>query len=277
MIRNGAELKEYYEDLLWDRINWDNSWQALARILVPHDSEITTRSSGGTRQTQHLYDSTGVDALDKLVSAMMGTMFSPVVRWFTLVPRQKLLRDDSDIMLWLELVSDSIFDEINASNFDRVAPGMVNSLAGFGTGALGVEEVSPKVNGNRGFRGLHHIGMPIGTYCIDENAFGNVDTLIRTYWMSARAFMRNWPKADLSVEQRKRLDTKMSARVQIVHGVLPAEVNSPQPYDSWYLLTEIDSVMLPNIAGSMAVELDQGRFPEFPYIVPRWYQISVEF
>lgn len=276
MIRTGKELKDYYDDLLLDRIEWDNVWTNLAQLLVPHDSEIRTKSITGSSKTGQLYDSTGIDALDKLTSAIMGTMFSPVVPWFTLQPRNTLLQRDPDVLNWLELVSKAMFDEINSSNFDRVAPGMINSNAAFGTGAMGVMEVHPsQARGLRGFRGLTHMGLPIGTYCIDENAWGDVDVLIRTFWMSARAVLRTWPDAALSAEQKKLMHDKPHVRCQIVHGVIPNDKTSGSIYDSRYMLTEIDSIMIPSLSGTLTVDLEEpSGFPEFPFIVPRWYQSS---
>jgi len=273
---NGKDLLRDYSEMLADRLVWDQTWMDIASLLVPHEREIASKSVQGSRQTCEIYDSTGIDALDKLQSAIIGTMFSAVVPWFTLVPRQEDLKTDPEVLDWTETVSRDIFDEINGSNFDRVAPGMVNSVAAYGTGAMGVVEIDPAQSpGTRGFRGLHHIALPIGTYVIAENGWGDVDTLIRTFWMRAGALLRRWPNAPYSTEQHKRLMDKPLEQVQIIHGVTPGMQGNKRIWDSLYVLAGWDSFGLPSLVTSNidgVVELEEATFREFIYQVPRWYQ-----
>lgn len=276
MIRSAAELVEDYSERVFADVEWQNTWAAIASMLVPHESEIVSKGTSGARQTSAIYDSTGIDALDKLTSAIMGTMFSSVVPPFVLTPRVTELKTDPETLDWTEVVSTRMFDTVNASNFERVAPGMINSTAAYGTGALGAIEVTPQQAPEvSGFRGLHHLSLPIGTYVIDEDPWGMVELLTRTYWMSARALLKRWPTADYSRAQRDKLKGEPHRLVQVFHGVHPNGSRRGLKWDEWYVLGGIDQPVMPTlppVKGNDAIVLEQGGYREFPFFVPRWYQ-----
>jgi hypothetical protein len=86
-----------------------------------------------------------------------------------------------------------------------------------GTAAHFCEERLPTTPG---FNGLNFRAFALGEFVIDENADGLVDTLFRTFTISARAAKAKWPEG-LSKETQDAAEKEPEALVEFLHCIYP--------------------------------------------------------
>ena len=253
------EIVRVYHDQKAQRHNWDRVWQQISELMAPHLSNIETKVFEGEKLTRELFDSTGVDALNKLTNALVSSISG---MWFSLRMRDEELNFNGEVSLWLDQVARRMFTALNASNFRSAIHETMRSIAGFGTGCVFMEEVK---SGGRGFRGLRFLSIPIGTYVIGENGFGVVDTVVREDPMALIEIVRHWGMEALHPDRRHVFENDPYRRIPVLHSVQPQSKMVVKPWESKYIDLEKTFLMT-----------EPKMFPEFPYFVPRWDKTSGE-
>jgi len=254
------DIVQRYGELKAQRHNWDQNWQKIAELLVPHMAKINTKRADGDKLTQELFDATGIDALNKLVNALVSTVSG---MWFSLRMRQEDLNFASGVSLWLDQSSRQMFNALNVSNFRSAIHETFFSLAAFGTGCLFLEE--RKDSHARGFRGLRFQSVPIGTYVICENGMGIVDTVIREIPMTIVEIVKRWGPESLHPDRLRQFESQPYHKIPILHSVQPANMWERKPWESKYIdLEKRWDVTKPK------------SFKDFPFFVARWDKTSGE-
>jgi len=249
-----------YKEQKAQRHNWDNNWQKIAELLVPHLANIRTKRADGDKLTQELFDATGIDALNKLVNALVSTVSG---MWFSLRMRNEDLNFEAAVQLWLDQSSRRMFNALNVSNFRSAIHETFFSLAAFGTGCLFLEE--NKDSRIRGFRGLRFQSVPIGTYVIQENGMGIVDTVVREIDMTLVEIVKRWGPESLHPDRLRQFESKPYQQIPVLHSVQPASLWERQPWESKYIdLEKQYDLTKPKL------------FKDFPFFVARWDKTSGE-
>jgi len=246
-------------------------WQRIADYLLPNLSSITTRGVEGYRKTRKLFDTTGIDALDKLTTLIIGTATSEVVRWFSFKHLDTDINLMPEVQYWCEDTAQRMFDAINASNYKTAGPEAVREIVGFGTGTLYVQEMDSVYNPTAGFRGLYFTGVPIGTYVIQEDGINRVRTVTREYLTSIKAVFERWPKGEYSERTRKLFADKPWEKVSVMHDVRPDEKG--KKFVSRYLLIQRPATLTPvsmSVSFNDAEILHESQYQEFPFMAARW-------
>lgn len=257
------ELRSEHEYFTQERGTAAREWQKIANFLMPWASNITTKTGEGGKKTKHLYDTTGIDALDKLVSLIVGTATSSTVRWFTGTHDDEEVKADFEFLQWSETVSQRMFDAINRSNYKTEAPMAIRDDVAFGTGNMHVEEVDLEYSKTHGFRGLFFQTVPVGTYTIQEDAFGYVNWTVRDLKLPGREILRRFPKHNIGSESLKQMTDAPHRRYPVGHAIYPEGKN----WNSLYYL---------DIRRNEPEELAEKRYFEFPNLIPRWDKVAGE-
>lgn len=268
-------LTQEYQELLWQSSAARNEWQRIGEYLLPNLSGITVRGMEGYKKTRKLYDTTGIDALDKLTTLIISTATSEVIRWFGIKHADPDINLMQDVQYWCEDTSNRMFDAINASNYKSAGPEALREDVGFGTGNLYVQEIDPLYNPISGFRGLFFTAVPIGTYVIQEDGLNQVRFQTREYTVPLRSVFERWPDGEYSRETRKMVADKPFARVTVMHDVRP----NGREFKSCYYLRRNSNGIMPTQIGISSMELEQcheGRFDEFPHFIARWDKATGE-
>ena len=265
MTSRAEQLIKQFDRLYDQQRVWHPLWTEIASYILPRKINVLTTRTPGTKQTEKLFDSTGIHANEVLAASIHGALTNPVVKWFSLRMREKTLNDIQEVAEWLEECSLRIFLAIQNSNFGTQVNEVYLDLGAFGIGALLHEEreiVLPTFNGFV-FRSL-----TIGEYVIEEDAEGFVDTLFRKYTLPARHVVSKWNTAS---QKTKDIATKEPERpIHLLHVVLPrnaakiTKASKEKPFASFFI--EYDA----------KIKLSEGGYDEFPYMVPRWATTSGE-
>src|SRR6185369_278023 len=130
------QLLKRYERMVQEHRNWEGLWQDIADYIHPRRSQFTTTRMPGGKQTERLFDSTALDAHDRLASTLNGTLTSRATKWFTLKMRDEQYDDVSEVKEWLEDCAGRMYRAVNQSNFAQESSEMYSDETAFGTSAL---------------------------------------------------------------------------------------------------------------------------------------------
>jgi hypothetical protein len=266
------------------RANFENHWQEIADYIIPFRSGFTRTISAGQKNHQFILEGTGPWALEQLANGVDGMLTNPSTIWCKLVTENQSLMDDGDVVEWLDRCTRIMMEAFSSpeTNFYAQLHEIYTDLAAFGTAVLQMESTPGEGVGVR-FYARH-----LSECLIEENRYGIVDTLYRSFKYSARQIHQQWGKKDGQAIEIKRenesllksvlgekvtqalLDDKMDMEFDIIHEVRPRTERNTQkadvknkPWSSIYILKN-------------QKVLNESGFDRFPYLVPRWYKMTGE-
>lgn len=257
MKLSAKDILEKAKRLFGAQGNWRSLWQEAADYIMPKRSNVLSMVTPGTKQTEKLFDSTGIHSNELLGASMKQAITPANVKWFSIRHRDEELMKDEDAVRWLEDCARRMFLAFHQSNFDSEVHELDLDLGAFGMGAMYCDErprVAPK------FNGLRFHTLSIGEYAIEENFEGDVDTLLRNFRLTARIAFGRWGK-DAGARIVKALEQKPEQTFPFIHCVAPNE-----RFNISYYLNADEKILVEK------PRLYRG----FPYLVPRWGKTSGE-
>lgn len=255
----------------WQRMSgavavWKSQWQEIADLMMPRKAGInTTYYTPSSSKESLLFDTTAGDAAMTMAGGLMSWMTPANEEWFNFQPTFDL-RGNDRVKQWLQDCAFRIRELLANSNFyTEIHEDLLNHVT-FGTSAMfsGFEE------GRFRFESL-----PLGTFCIDENAYGEVDTLFREIELSARQAKEMFGEEALPetvckcLADAKQHDTKF----KFVHAVYPRpekdRPEGPARSASW---GKAFASCYVEMASKELVK--EGGFDVFPFAVGRYLKWS---
>lgn len=190
----------------WDRMYtemsmWLSTWQDLTDFIMPRKSgQVLYQRTPGQTQTERLLDATAVHANELLAASMQGSLTSGSVKWFYYRVRGLAYGVDTDTDAWLDASGDTSYDELKQSNFAAESHEFYADLGCIGTAAMFMARKKAKP----GFpwMGMCFKTLQPGSYCIDENEEGIVDTLYYKFKLTLRQAVQKWGVMKLPPEMR---------------------------------------------------------------------------
>lgn len=221
--RSGVELAQMcghrLESLRTARVTWEGIWQELATYIMPRKADWLLHGSvtPGTTASDVLFDTTAVYANQTLANGQLSYMTPSDSRWFTLDPPEPLKKKD-EVSTWFQKCSEIMQAELANSNFYSEIHEMYFDDGGFGTSCIVV------LPGKRS--ALNFQTQTIGSYWIDEDDEGLIDTCFREMNLTARQAEQKFgeeklsPKMKISLEKFRK-DGKGGDRFCIIHAIFP--------------------------------------------------------
>lgn len=254
------------EALLEEHRSWQPDWKDIADLILLSRRGFMSQDPPGSKKTERLYDSTAPLAAERLAANLAGVLTSDAFLWFGLKFRLDELNEDEAAGEWLEECARRMYRAFNQSNYSAESKTTYKDLVGLGTDALFLDE--RKADGP-GFGGLHSEALALADYVIGCNYEHKVDTLFRTFTLSAVAAAEKWGFGALGAAAQKALsDGKPDTPIQFAHGVVPRASEKASrgrivlaremPWASYWI----------DLADRKLVS--EGGYHEFPYIVTRW-------
>lgn len=250
-----------YELLKARRSPHEAQWRELNEFIRPTKRKIAQSAmTEGQRRTERLFDTTAPDANRKLAYFLNGSIVSASTRFFTMITRDPDLMRDREVAMWLEDNSTRMYMALQQSNFNAGNPQVFSSLSATGNAAVYEEERDVNVSG---FNGLRFCVIPVGTYVMDHNADGDLDTFYREFTLSAVAAAGKFGLKALPQYLQDAYRSKPHERFEFLHAAVPRPTveggsKSGLPIASYYLDVKEKSVLL------------QSGYHEMPFFGPRW-------
>jgi hypothetical protein len=261
-----------WDDMKSEQRLWLPIWQELSDYIQPRKGNIAFKRSSAQQQTDRLFDSTAPHACELLAASMQGALTSAAFRWFSYAIRNVDLKDHQDAAVLIEECSNDSFEAINESNFASESHELYLDAPCFGTGGIIVEEREPSRIVPAG--SLRFIALPPGSFCIDENKDGLVDTVYREFMLSARAAADFFGKDALGKQVQSALAQNSNERFPFIQAIYPRSdfalnlgrrLPAPKkPYGSVWI----------DVQGR--VTLRTSGYDEQPAMIPRWTKTTGE-
>lgn len=246
------------------RDHWTPAWRELAAQIMPRKGGPAYGLAQGARQgDEAVFDSTPAHSLELLASALGGLLTNPALPWFDL-RLHKGAPDSDEVRAFLAHCRERLLALFNteATGFQACVHELYLDLCLFGTAVLYVEPDPDSL--------VRFSARPLGEVHLSEDARGMVDTVIRTYSLTARQARQQWGGACSPDVQKLALENP-EARVNLVHAVFPRAERDPGspgsmhfPFACFFLEQESGAV------------LEESGYHELPYMCPRWAKVSGE-
>lgn len=272
-----ADVKFIYarwQALKQDRQEWVNKWKTTAKLFYPNgfrDDNSVDESKRLHSQSPDVLDSTSIHATNTLAAGMYGALTSPSRPWFALRPQGFELDKNHDVKMYIDEVEERMRVILLSSKFYNTMHETYRQLGTFGTAC---------VYGTADMTGMRFECLPCGSFVLDIDSNGKIDTVIRSLSMTIRKMQMEFGEENLPERIRTAENIKKNTgttRYQILHAVMPREdvlkngsferinINPlERPYASVYFM--------PSERGEDGnpFVLRESGFDFFPYFPVRW-------
>jgi len=246
-----------------DNANWRNYQEELNSYVIPRKAWVNTMKQTGARlKFNFLFDSTAIRALKIMAAGFHSNLTNPSTKWFNLRTRNLGVMDDRAVQVWFKEVEDIIFATLSSSNFDTTMQEFYLSVGSAGTSAI-LTQRDP-------IEKVRFKEIPVGQLAFSEDANGRVNTMYRTFPMTAEQAYDKWgEKAGAAVKEL--YEDKPGEKVTFLHYVGPRDKYNPG---------KIDNLNMPYM--SLWIEISkkeriaESGYMDFPYAVGRFYKDSTD-
>jgi hypothetical protein len=230
----------------------------LQQPASPSSNDTSVNIGYGASKKSMLLDSTASDSCRILASAIVSGSTPSNSRWFGL----DVEGADEEGKQWLDGAADTLWENIHNSNYDSQVFEAALDLAIAGQFALFVDE-----DPDRG--GFKFDLWPLAQcYTAASKPGGKIDTVYRTYSLSAEQAVNDFGEENLSEGLLKAYHENPDAQFEFVHAIYPRKVSVPNarlaknlPIASCHIEKQVKRVVR------------ESGFHEMPVIVPRWMLI----
>jgi hypothetical protein len=247
------------EEMKRQRKPHEPGWKDISRLLM-HANGLYDGEKPGEyvpRKSEAL-DSRPRKYLGNFAAMMHAGLTSPARPWFKLTTEDPDLIKYGPIRDWVSRVEAQMYQAYRKSNFYSSVHSGYLELTGFGIQCCFLEESFETL--------LHFCPQTIGTYWIAQNDYGMVDTVYRTFAMTARTMARRFGKENLSTVVQAALERNELQFFRVFHVTEPRERFDPRKKDKY----NKPFVSCYFEEGTQDAVLREGGFDEFPYLTARW-------
>jgi len=197
------------------RQNWSSYLDTIYEYSMPQRNTWTNYAAGQKKDNQ-VFDSTAVIATTNYVSRIQTLLVKPWTKWFILEAGSSVPEGDRKaINVELEEVSNTIYDELNYSNFSEQISASFFDLAA-STGVIMIREDSrPNSDSNLLFESI-----PLADVMLDTASDGEVKTVFRDINIEVGKIKNKWPKAKLTDDMNNMIEMDDNQKVDLVEGVI---------------------------------------------------------
>ncbi len=250
-----------YNALRAIRSPWEDWWDRLRRYVLPsreQQAESLLPAVDSPGAAQRLYDTTAVEACQKLASAHMSYITPGNELWFKWTSPEPGAGDEAQS--WYNRCSEIANRELALSNFYTALHECFLDRVGLGTGSLFCGSTR---SGRLMFR---HI--PCGQFVCAENDEGSIDTYMREFTFSPHQARSRFGTAALGPRARalcEKSADRHTPSLRFLHVVRPREKRNRSRYTARDMAWQSIYYSLDD---NCAVE--EGGYREMPYMVTRF-------
>ena len=251
------QCDQMIESLKKKRLPFLERWRAIRDYELPYTGEldeIPDESEQARRHDDHIYHGAAWASNQVFAAGIMSGLTPQSRQWFRLSFANRDLQDVEGAGKLLDDRLDILNDVLNKSNFYNAIHSCYLELA-YGQAPLGVF-ASPDT-------GVQFIPMTVGTYFLDVDADGMVNTFAREYWLTLRQLAEKFGVENLPRTLRVAYENESShdERHKVYWLVMPNKATEAGKMDKFHL----PFVSVYWTEGSQQDEwLDVGGFYEFP-------------
>jgi len=268
-----------FEKMAGDRAGWESVWREINAVCYPSGPRLDHMESRGgrtfdetwaeprsARRSRTMYDATGAIALDRVTSGIESLITPQGQLWHELTltdpdaPQPSLGEEE-----WLDRIANYLF----GVRYDPRSGWLLShqralsSTLALGTGVYFAEEAFGTRSKNERQIPMRYMPVPLNEAFLGCDDFGEHDTCIRSFRLSAVQAMERFGDKNSDVVKAHAADpARQDIRFQFLHVVMPKEQCSgfmgEHPYTSVYI--DLDQMHM----------ISESGFFEFPFVVYTW-------
>lgn len=244
------------------RKTYEPVWDKAAELCYVDSRIYIQDENRKDRFVQRVFDSTARNALTYFMSSLKSILVPSTEMWHKCKPADPRLEEDYETYQYLQSVTDLLFKVRYAPNsrFSSEVDVMLSQIGIYGIGVMYLED-------NIG-SGINYRCIPINEVYIDENKFGEIDTVYRKYNLTARQAYDKFGEA-ISKDIKDCLELQPNKNFEFLHAVEPRRDRNPRAKD--FTGMPIASYHLE--MGSKKL-VKEGGYRTMPYMIPHYLRIA---
>lgn len=256
---------------LWEKQEtWRPVWKEISENMLPERGAFLTspeeEPNKGERKDRKIINGSANDAVRVIAAGLQGGLTSPSRPWFVLTLDDSDLMEYQPVKEWLHEVRKRMLSVLARSNFYGSTHGLYAELAGFGTGAMLIEEDFTSVIRCRPFT--------IGEFALGLDAAYRPNALYRRFWLTAEQMAGKFGENNLSSAVKTALKSNKDQWFLVHHAIEPAQQVDPTKVD--YRGMQFRSCYWEDKTSEGEEKfLRQGGYRGIPFIGPRWEVTAV--
>jgi len=261
-LEDARTILSRWNGMLSDRVGWDAIWQRAADLALPRKGQITRQESGpGANPANRLYDTTAIDSVATLAAGHSTAITPAGTQWFTWESPDMIKSDEADA--WYNKASAVTRKILSGGNFHTMLNECFEDRAGFGVCCMAAMPNKDRM--------ISFQAHPVGSFCIEEDAEGNVDTIfLRREYSISQLVQTFGEEVVIAHEKLARSWVKFREKGTntshwMIHAVFPRLERDRTKSDKFNLPWA--SVW---VAEDCKAVLHRDGFDEFPFCVTRY-------
>ncbi len=241
---------------------WKQNWKDIRDYINPNIGFFEEDNPNqGERKDYKMVDTHPLLANNIQAAGMQDGITSPWRPWFKLTVNNPAMADDQDSKLWFDIVSQTMVNVLNQSNFYDNSNEFYKELGAAATAAMAVEE-DPD-------HGVYFRNFTIGEYAIGTDSRNKVNRFARLIRMPVAEIvdkfgLDNCPQVVNNLWQSKNIEKHLNVKQLIIPNPVVTEQGKfwwQMPYVAFYWIDE---------SGYTDDYLSIEGYHEFPVAVCRW-------
>jgi hypothetical protein len=248
------------------RLPWDSAWQMASDYALPRKGNIArTESAPGSNAGNRLYDTTAIQAVTTLANGHASYITPPGTRWFAWEAPEDIKGDRADA--WYNEASEKAAKILSTTNFYTTLNEAFLDRSAFGVCCIAAMPSADRI--------VSFQAHPVGSYCIDEDAEANVDTIFLKKRHGIRQLVQLFGEEAVRANERlaksweRFKDKGTNAEHEVVHAVFPRVERQRGKHDVFNM--RYASVW---VSADGKTVLQRSGVPELPYCVSRYLKRS---
>lgn len=241
--------------------SWTENYRDLRAYISPYSGKFEGDiTNSGQRRDQKINNPKPIRSSERLAAGMMSGMASKSRPWFELL-RPKDAPDTMNVRRWVYATQESMRTVLSKSNAYEVIEQAFHSEGVYGTAALSGVPHKERV--------IHFTHYSCGSYALDTNSDGNVDTFYRCESMTPRQMAQKFGMENLCPATRLAAERGDLVRV-LVHHLIEPNPDADMRYVNSMSMPWRSTYWESSYAGETKGVLRRSGFNQFPIAAPRW-------
>lgn len=211
-LGSAEDIKKRFSVASERRQLWRSILQDMYDFCIPN-RETFNFHSPGSRKSRHLFDSTGVEALQTFVSVITSSLTPESSKWMKYEAGSDIPDEEKKgVNEQLELATKIFFKNMSHSDFSSQVNIAHQDMA-ISTGCLMIEE------GNDIDEPLlKFTAIPLSELYIEPTSLSRIHTFFRKHSIKAQEVTIKFPGAEISEKLQKIIDNSPTSDIEIIDG-----------------------------------------------------------
>lgn len=217
-------LRDKLKKLQGDRVNFNTTWERIARVVLPSSAGFMTSYAPGTNSSQDIFDSTAQLALPRFAAAIDTLVTPQTSKWHQLAPVDKSLKRSTAVQRFMSDLNDKLFMARYAprAGFASRAFETYMGLGAFGNGVLYIHDARP---------GIRYISVHLSEIWFDQDHNGFPDTAYWEHEYTLRQAVQKWGNK-LPRELAEEATRNPGRKLKFCKAVFPRAERDPTRRDN---------------------------------------------